>query len=236
MMDSTPAGDGPRSQAGPAGRWIGVGLLFTFGLGIYSNFQLQGELFAAPGFLVRAAALPLHAGALIVMGLMTALVSLVVAAVLRGLYGAQYPLLSRCYFALVTAGVATALFEGSLFLAMRSLSEAFAAAGADPTVYAPAKALLAGLRDGAHYPDKLLGGISVTLMYLLLFRTRAIPRLLAGAGMLAGVLQIFAVGRTLFGMDTLYVLLAPLALVYTLTGLWLVVRGLAAPTIVHGKA
>jgi hypothetical protein len=216
-------------QALPLGRWIGLGLLLSFGLGMYSNFQLQNELFAAPGVLFRAAGMPLHIGAAVSIGLATALISLAIAAVLRGLYGQQNPWLSRCYLALVAAGLATSLFEGSLFVAMRSLSAAFLAGGSDAAAYEPVRALLRGLRDGAHYPDKLLGGISVTLMYLLLFRAHAIPRLLAAAGMFAGVLQGIAVARDLFGLDTIYALLAPLALVYTLTGLWLLARGLAVP-------
>jgi len=78
-----------------------------------------------------------------------------------------------------------------------------------------------------HFPDKLLGGLGVTLMYLLLYRAAAIPRPLAVAGMLAGVLQWIAVARELFGLDVMHALLFPLGLVYPFTGLWLLLRGLA---------
>ena len=110
---------------------------------------------------------------------------------------------------------------------MRSLSAAYLAASADALAYEPARALLAGLRNGVHFPDKLLGGLGVTLMYLLLYRAAAIPRPLAVAGMLAGVLQWIAVARELFGLDVMHALLFPLGLVYPLTGLWLLLRGLA---------
>ena len=128
---------------------------------------------------------------------------------------------------LCVAALATSLFEGTLVLAMRSLSAAYLAAGADALAYEPARALLAGLRNGVHFPDKLLGGLGVTLMYLLLYRAAAIPRTLAVAGMLAGVLQWIAVARELFGLDVMHALLLPLGLVYPLTGLWLLLRGLA---------
>ena len=212
----------------PLGRWLGLGLLFIFGLGIWSNFWLQEQVFAAPGFLLRAAGMPLQVGLIVMLGMLTALLGLAIAAALRGLYGEQHPLLSRCYVALVAAALATSLFEGTLVLAMRSLSVAFLASGADGNAYEPARALLAGLRNGVHFPDKLLGGFGVTLMYLLLYRARAIPRLLTLAGMLAGVLQWIAVARELFGLDVMHVLLIPLGLVYPLTGLWLLLRGLPA--------
>ncbi|MBE3024769.1 DUF4386 family protein [Janthinobacterium sp. GW458P] len=223
-------------QAGRAvlqGRWLGLGLLCIFSLGIWSNFWLQEQVFAAPGFLSRAGGMPLQVVLIVMLGLLTALTGLAVAAALRGLYGEQQPLLSRCYVALVAAALATSLFEGALVLAMRSLSVAFLASGADGNAYEPARALLAGLRNGLHFPDKLLGGIGVTLMYLLLYRARAIPPLLALAGMLAGVLQWTAVARELFGLDVMHALLVPLGLVYPLTGLWLLLRGLA-PRPAHG--
>lgn len=218
---------GQPGSAVPAGRWLGLGLLLTFGLGVYSNFQLQGQVFAAPGFLLRAAGMPLQVGLIVMLGLLAALTGLAIAAALRGLYGQQQPLLSRCYVALLAAALATSLFEGTLVLAMRSLSVAFLASGGDGNAYEPARALLAGLRNGVHFPDKLLGGFGVALMYLLLYRARAIPRLLALAGMLAGVLQWIAVARELFGLDVMHALLFPLGLVYPLTGLWLLLRGLA---------
>ena len=195
-----------------------------------SNFQLQGQVFAAPGFLLRAAAMPLQVGAIALIGLLTAATSLAVAPALRGCYGERQALLSRCYVALAAAVLAASVFEGALVLAMRSLSVSFLASGADAAAYEPARALLRALRNGVHFPAKLLGGIGVTAMYVLLYRARAIPRALALAGIVAGVLQWTAVAPELFGFDAVLALLAPLALVYPLTGLWLLVRGLPDST------
>lgn len=211
-----------------SGRWLGLGLLCTFGLGIYSNFQLQEQVFAAPGFMLRAAGMPLQVGMIVLIGLAMALTTLAIAAFLRGSYGQQQPLLSRCYMALAAAALATSLVEGTLVLAMRSLSADFLASGADSAVYEPARALLRGLRNGVHFPDKLLGGLGALLMYALLYRAHAIARPLAVAGMAACLLQWLAVGRELFGLPVMPILLLPLGLVYPLTGLWLLLRGLAA--------
>lgn len=210
----------------PAGRWLGLGMLCVIVLGIYSNFQLQGQLFAAPGFLSNAAGMPLHVGAIALIGMLTGALSLAIAAALRGLYGQQQPWLSRFYLALAIAALATTLVEGSLVIAMRTMSETFIASGSDSAAFEPARALLRGLRNGIHYTDKLLSGVSVVLMFLLLYRAHAIPRTLAAAGMLAGFLQWVSISRGLFGMEVMTALLAPLGVVFLATSGWLLVKGL----------
>jgi len=211
------------------GRWLGFGLLLSLGLGVYSNFQLQNAFMAPPGFLQRAAGMPAQIGTAVLIGLFTAMISLGIAVALRGLYGLQQPWLSRFYLALVAAGLATSLIEGSLFVAMGELSTTFLATGTDPSAYEPVRALLRGLRNGIHYPDKLLGGICVTLMFALLLRARALPRWMAMAGIAASACQCIAVTRELFGHNTIYALLAPLALLFLCTGLWLLFKGLPVP-------
>jgi len=72
LSGTAPLRGATRSQALLMGRLLGLGMLVAFGLGMYSNFQLQNELFAPPGFLFRAAGMPLHVGALVLIGLVTA--------------------------------------------------------------------------------------------------------------------------------------------------------------------
>lgn len=75
------------------------------------------------------------------------------------------------------------------------------------------------------YQDHCAGVSTMSLMYLLLYRSQAISRVLAG------MLQWTAVARELFGLDVAHALLVPLGVVYPLTGLWLLARGLAAAPV-----
>ena len=65
------------------GRLVGFGLLVSFALGMYSNFQLQSKLFSNGGFMVQAGQQPWLVGAIVVLGLVTGLISLTIAATVR---------------------------------------------------------------------------------------------------------------------------------------------------------
>ena len=219
----------PAASALVQGRLVGFGLLVSFAFGMYSNFQLQSELFSDGGFMVQAGQQPWLVGTIVVLGLITGLISLTIAATVRQRTAAQMPVLSLGYLLLVTAGFAMSQVEHTVLLAMRPISEAFLAAGPEAaTRFETVRELLGGLRNGIHFPDKLVGGLSVFLLFFLLKRARLIPALLALAGMVAAVCQMTTILRELFGYDIIYALLAPLALVYPATGIWLLIKGFAA--------
>ncbi|HVJ63075.1 MAG TPA: hypothetical protein VM555_10235, partial [Tahibacter sp.] len=64
------------------GRWIGLGILVTFVVGMTSNFKLQAELFAGEGWLVNAAAHPIQVGLIVALDLALGVVSIAIAAML----------------------------------------------------------------------------------------------------------------------------------------------------------
>ena len=214
-------------NAKTTGRWIGAAILATFVIGITSNFKLQTDLFAGDGLIVNAAAHPLKIGGIAVLGFVANLASVAAAAALSVHVWRAYPVHAIVYGLLVAAGLAIAAVEYSTLLAYRAVSEQFVAAGAPAdTAYEVAKKLLSGLRNGVHFVHVTLGGAGVLAFFALLYRARLVPRALALAGVAAALTQMFAVGRPLFGLDVIYPLLAPLALAYLVTALWLLVRGL----------
>lgn len=212
------------------GRTLGVSMLATFVVGLVSNFKLQDALFAGGGLLVNAAAHPTRIGLIALLGLVTSLLSLGVASLLARHFRDCHAGLLSFYLTLLSAGLALSLMEFSTLVAFRELSEAHhAAAGAD--TYVGAGAALAGLRDGVHYLDKILGGFSVATLFWFLFSARLLPRWIAGSGILGAGLQMLAVGRALFGLEVAYELLVPLSLAFLLTMGWLLVFGFAAPGV-----
>ncbi len=219
----------PATSALTQGRLVGFGMLVSFALGMYSNFQLQSDLFSNGGFMVQAGQQPSLVGIIVVLGLITGLISLAIAATFRQRMAAQMPVLSLCYLLLVTAGFAMSQVEHTVLLAMRPVSETFQTAGPEAAAsFEVVRELLGGLRNGIHFPDKLVGGLSVFVLFFLLKRARLIPAALALAGMIAAACQMSTILRELFGYDIIYALLAPLALVYPATGIWLLIKGFAA--------
>lgn len=207
------------------GRWIGAGMLLSFGLGIYSNFKLQSDLFAGAGWLADAAQHPYRIGAIALIGLATGLISLAVASLLSAHFRQRYPVLTRFYFGLMVAALAVSLIECSTLVAFRHLSESYAAAGVLGDAFQPAKAVLSGLRNSVHFLDVLIGGLGVLVLFAFLFKAQLVPRLLAGFGIAAAGVQMYTVARPLFGFPVLYPLLMPLALAYLSLLCWLLVKG-----------
>ena len=209
------------------GRWIGLGILVTFVVGMTSNFKLQADLFGGDGLLVNAAAHPLQIGLIAMLDLVTGAVSIAIAAMLVAHAGRAHPALAIAYAILVAGVFAISVVEHATLLAFRTVGEYFAASGAAPGVeFDVAKKTLGGLRNGVHFLHVTAGGMSVLAFFSLLYRARLVPSPLALAGMAAALAQMFTVSRPLFGLGVIYPLLAPLALVYVATAVWLLVKGL----------
>lgn len=215
---------------------MGAAMLAVFILELVSNFWLQGRLFAGEGFMVNAAAQASTIGWTIVVGVLAAVAAVWVAAMSLGLFGAADPVLARIYFALATCLLAVSVVELSTLLAMRTLSEAYLAAGHDAGAqFDGARAVVRGLRNGIHFSGKVLGGASALAFFLLLFKSRTVPRLMAGLGVVSAPLQMIGVALPLFGYDVIYPLLAPLGLTYLATLGWLLAKGLSADGTHQGQ-
>ncbi|UXI70158.1 DUF4386 domain-containing protein [Tahibacter amnicola] len=211
-----------------AGRWIGAAIVGNFVIGITSNFKLQTDLFGGEGLLVNAAAHPIQIGLIAVLGLLGSLLSIAVASTMSAHFGKAHPRLTGLYYAITAATLAITVVECATFIAFRTLSEQYLAAGtAAGPEYQLLKKVLAGLRNGVHFPHVLAGGAGVLAFFLLLYRERLVPRALAGFGVASILVQMFTVSFPLFGLRVIYPLLVLPALAFVGTAGWLLVRGFA---------
>jgi len=210
------------------GRWVGGAMFANFCLELVSNFKLQSDLFAGEGFLPNAASHPITIGSIIVLGALSGLLSIWIAATMWSRCGRAFPGLAGTYFALAAGLFAASVLELSTFIAMRTLSELYVAAGADAGArFDTARAVVRGLRNGMHFTGKLLDGVEVLAFYLLLFRAGLLPRWLSVSGIATAVLQMASVALPLFGGNVIYGMLAPLGVVYLVTFCWLIFKGFA---------
>jgi len=214
-----------------AGHWVGVAILAGYALDIASNFFLQpmirtGE--GAMGLLGGAAAQPGLIGSIVLMGIVSGVVSLAMAALLCQLSFAK----SFAWLAFLLLAVRAASFgmgggELASYQLFRSLGDAMLEApqGALAQLAEPLWALVTQQRDGLHYPHLLLGGTGALILYAILFRSGWVPRWLAAAGLLATASQMTGVFTGILGAEVSLYFLAPLALVQLLAGVWLTLRG-----------
>jgi len=78
----------------------------------------------------------------------------------------------------------------------------------------------------AHLVVRMLHGVALLVFNGALYRMRAIPRPLAGAGIAASLLQIGALAAPFFGRDVIFPLLAPTGLCQLVLALWLIAKGI----------
>ena len=214
------------------GRIVGTGMLTSFVVGMLSNFKLQADLFEDGGLMVNAAAHTDKISMITLLGLTTGLISTMIAALVLSSFRHRAPVLATTYFALVVVGLAISVLEYSSLFAFSSLSKAYLAAGMENSAsFNAAKAVLFGLRDGIHYPDKLISGTGFLILFAFFYKLRLVPRPIALFSMFTVPLQLFAVGRAMFGHDVIYVMIAPVSLAVLTVITWLLIKGFADENI-----
>ena len=135
--------------------------------------------------------------------------------------------MSLWLFALAVASFTLQAVDKAHILSMLSLSQQYAEAGAAKSESFQALALVVGAaRKWSHYSFLLTIGCWILLLFTLLFRFRLVPRWLSALGIVGAVMQIGGVSvRGLLGLSPETRLAMPLAPIYVLLAVWLMVRG-----------
>jgi Domain of unknown function (DUF4386) len=91
------------------------------------------------------------------------------------------------------------------------------------------RGVVSAARNWIHYLDKIVGGAGLGVTYVLMYRGRLVPRIIAALGVLAVLSQMSGISMELFLRDLPMLMLAPLALMQLVLCLWLLARGFATP-------
>ena len=210
-----------------AGRITGSLLLVHLAGGLMLPYILMQPVIAAPGFLENAAAGAVRIRAAVLLlfmsGAITVAVSLTALPVFRR-YGDRLAVL---LVVLSAVNLALHAVENGALLSMLSLSQNYAErGGADASLFHELGAAVGSARRWAHFTHLLVVGSWIFTLFTVLWRSRLAPRLLAGLGMLATVLQVTGVPlRALLGMEIVTPMAMPLAPVYGVAAVWLMFKG-----------
>jgi Domain of unknown function (DUF4386) len=209
-----------------AGRLIGALMLLQIPGGIVGNFVLSAPVIAPPGFLVNAAAHPLHVTFSVLLGLGVSALGLGIAIAAFQVIRGRAESLALWLIGLSVANFTLAAVEQIAMMSLLSLSQAYTSATApDEAMFQALRGVVAAARNWAHYIHLLIGGGTILVLFAALFRLALVPRALAGAGAVASLLQMTAVAMPLFGYPVSFPLLAPLGFVMLATAGWLIVKG-----------
>ena len=216
------------TNAVKAGRAVAALLLVQMFLSPVVNFALLQPMFKPPGFLEQA---PAHATTVAVaalLGIGTGVISLAIAIIAWPVFRRQSEALALAFFAAGIAGLVASFIEQSHLLSMLSLAKTYAAAnGADTEIFRRIAAEAGASRYTAHLVGLAGGGVLALVLYGGSFWFALVPRWLAGAGIVAALLEMITVALPFFGQAIVFPLLAPLGLCHAVLMIWLFVRGFA---------
>jgi hypothetical protein len=222
--DETTKASRPISRAG---RLVGVLLLFHLMAGLIVPFILLHPLVGAQGFLVSAAEVANQTRVAVFLLFVGSALAIAVASAGWRVFCEYSSAMALWLFALAVASFTLQAVDNAHILSMLSLSQQYAEAGAAKSESFQALALVVGAaRKWSHYSFLLTVGCWILLLFTLLFRFRLVPRWLAALGMVAAMMQIGGVSvRGLLGLSPETRLAMPLAPIYVLLAVWLMVRG-----------
>jgi len=214
-----------------AGQLAGGMLLLHLALGLTAPFILLDPLIARPGFLGRAAEFPAQMRtAVFLLFVGSALALGVTSASWRVFRNHSIPM-ALWLFGLAVATFSLQAVDNAHILSMLSLSQRYAEShGARQELFEGLAILIGAARKWSHYSALLTVGCWIVLFFALLFRFRLTPRWLSAAGLIGALMQIGGVSvRGLLGLSPETRLAMPLAPIYVLTAIWLMVRGFREP-------
>jgi hypothetical protein len=212
------------------GRLIGALLLASMLAGLWNNFGLTNTITAGTGWLHNGSQMPSLFAVSALLALVTSAVTLAVGVMAWPILRQHTPSLALAFVLLTAIGFATTAMEQANFLSLRSLSLQFAKhPGIDPALFDILRSMTAGNRNWIHYIDKIIGGGSLLVLYVALFRSHLVPRIIPVVGMLAAPIQMCGISLELFLIDLPQLMLAPLALTQLVLCLTLLSRGFSQP-------
>ncbi len=207
-----------------AGRIAGA-MMIAQGIGGYvTNFALLRPVLAPPGSLVNAAPHALEVGMSAVLGILAGAIGLAIAITVLPVFRQFSERIALAFVAMGTVALSLAAVENGTLMSLLSLSKAYAASGADPAAFEGLRGVVAASRNWAHFTHVAIGGATLLVFYIALYRFKLVPRVLAVIGLVACALQITSVTRPFFGGEVVFFLLAPLGLANLSVALWLLIK------------
>lgn len=213
-----------------AGRIIGILLIIQMIGTTIVNFVLEAPLFDAQGFLENAATYSQQIAVAVVLGLLMEALWVAIAITAFPILYQRTRTMALWFIALAVVILAVAVVENAAVMSMVSVSEAFAGAtAAERAQFETFRVVVTSARNWPHLIARMFDGVAIFAFYAALYRAELVPRVLAGFGLIAVVLQVTGVAMALFGLEVIFPLLAPLGLsLLTLAG-WLIAKGFREP-------
>jgi hypothetical protein len=227
-IESTSTTVAPRRNAG---RLVGGMLFLHLAIGLTAPFILLDPLIARQGFLPRAAEFSTQIRSAVFLLFVGSALTMGVTSAGWRVFRNHSAAMSLWLFGLAVASFSLQAVDNAHILSMLSLSQRYADAhGATAELFEGLAIVTGAARKWSHYSALLTVGCWIVLFFAVLFRYRLTPRWLSAAGIVGALMQIGGVTvRALLDLSPETRLAMPLAPIYVLTAIWLMVRGFQEP-------
>jgi len=215
-------------SAKSVGRAMGILMLMQAVLGATVNFGLLGSAITGPpGFLTNAAANPMRMSIAAILMIAAGALSIATSTTAWPVFRRYSERMALWFLGLSVVGLALAAVESATVMSMLLLSQEYVKAGAaDAGTFDGAATAVRYAKYWAHYTHLLIGSGLIFTLYITLFRFALVPRILAGAGVVAVLLQMTGLLLPFFGNRINFLFLAPMGLCHLVLTVWLLVKGL----------
>ncbi len=206
---------------------MGVLLLLQAVIGATVNFGLLGAAITGPpGFLINAAENPTRMSLAALLLIAAGFLSVTISTNVWPIFRRYSPRMALAYLVVSGAGLALAAVEAGTIMSMLTISQEYAnSGGADARQFEIAGTAVRYARYWAHYTNLLVGSGMLFLVYTTLFHFSLVPRVLAGVGSAAILLQMTGLTMPFFGNRVNFYLLMPMGLCHLALSIWLVAKG-----------
>tara|TARA_R110002051_G_scaffold324635_1_gene422818 strand:- start:11424 stop:12113 length:690 start_codon:yes stop_codon:yes gene_type:complete len=209
------------------GRGIGLLFLLIFVIGILVYQYFQGPILFSDDFLTTAAP---NANKLIIsvlLGCVSGLFSILISALLFPVLKKQSATLAVLYVAFSILDFVAISIDNTSVVAMLELSKEYVTnVEVNKSVLESMAPIYSQKHWWTHYLSLLTSCFSVFVLYVAFFKTKLLPRIISGFGIVAVLLMFIELLASILGEGISMNMLLPIGLVQLVLPLWLLVKGL----------
>lgn len=218
------------------GRIVGILLLAQalIAIPVYTSFGLMGSI-TTSRFLTAAAADADKIQAGVMLTLVLSGISIAVTLAIMPVFRLASERMFWFYFILTAVGVTVTAIESAIIREMLAMSLNYS----NPRVAGFYDALAPAIRSewsSMRFFILATGHLKGFVFFLILYRFRFAPRVLAGIGVIAFVGSTMGATAALAGVPFSYFVVAPAGLVQLAMALWLIWKGFSEPAATIGKS
>lgn len=207
------------------GRIIGVLLLLVFVNGIIIFQVLQGPVLFADNYLVSTAENENNIIVSVLLGMLGAIISITIAAILLPIFKLYSSRLSYLYLAFTIVAFVATVIDNLSVVSLLALSKQYVEIGGSETLTTMGS-LLYQKHWWTHYLSLLTSCLPVFVLFYTLFVSKLVPRVFSIIGLIAVVLMFIEISFSIFGKSISMQMMLPMGLAQLALPIWLLVKGL----------